>query len=109
MNKKRQPDKICSAGGREFLIYREYDDIAEKDILNYPDFEDDPQYTDEGYPFATAVQECCEYFLDDGAGEDEPSGDCGSCKWFKREETLYDMIGVCMCDKFKQTLMREEK
>lgn len=101
MPRPMQPDKICHVGGREFQIYREYDDFAEHDILIYPDFEESPQYTAEGRPFTAAVQESCIHGQSLDLSDPNP-GDCGGCRFFRREETPLDAIGICMCEKLRQ-------
>jgi hypothetical protein len=75
--------KVFRAGGQSFPVYFEYDEC--------------PEYTDDGRPFATAEQESCPNAKSNAPGK-PPPGDCGGCGWFFREETPYDPIGVCMCD-----------
>ena len=109
MPEQKQPDKIVRVGGREFRIFREYDDLVEHDVLVYPDFEESPEYTGEGRPFCLAVQESCEYGRYSGDPDDPDPGDCGCCVWFHREEP-FAAIGVCMCDSLKRTdIAREQK
>ena len=109
MDMKRAPDKICRVGGREFLIYREYDNISEKDILIYPDFGANPECTGEGQPFTLSTEEVCAHFAAK-APEDELYRECGVCKWFDSGEMPPGIIGVCMCEALKQNdaNMREE-
>lgn len=94
---QKEPYKVFRAGGRSFSVYREYDEQLDESYPAYPDFEEHPEYTDEGRPFATAEQESCPN-AKPGAPGNSPPGDCGGCGWFYREETPYDPIGVCMCD-----------
>ena len=101
MNMKKGPDKICHAGGREFLIYREYDDISEKDILIYPDFGTNPEYTGDGQPFMLSTEEGCAHFAAIEP-DDEPYRECGVCQWFSGDETPLDVIGVCLCVALKR-------
>ena len=101
MNLKKTPDKVCLAGGREFLIFREYDSICEKDILIYPDFGANPEYTCEGQPFTLSTEEGCTHFAAK-ASEDEPYKECGACKWFGGGEMSLGIIGVCLCEALKQ-------
>lgn len=97
MPEQKQPYKLCHVGGRTFTIYLEYDEQLKESYPAYPDFTEYPEYTDEGRPFSTAEQESCAYCKSKTAGEPKPS-DCGGCGWFQREQTPYDLIGVCMCD-----------
>ncbi len=99
---QKRPWKICRVGGRVFEIYREYDDFVGHDVGLYPDFRESPVFTDEGRPFATATDEGCAFGKPKnpaGAQADDYQtyGDCGGCAYFHREETPWDIIGVCMC------------
>ena len=84
-------------------IYREYDDLVGHEVGIYPDFTEHPEYTDEGRPFATATDEGCPHGMPQNPknappGEYSSYGDCGGCAFFHREETPWDIIGVCMCE-----------
>ena len=89
--------KVFRVGRRIFTVYLEYDEQLGESHPAYPDFEEHPEYTDEGRPFATAGQESCSYGKATAPGLPKP-GDCGGCGWFYREGTPYAPIGVCMCD-----------
>lgn len=107
---QKQPYRVLRAGGRFFPIYREYDEALGESFSAYPDFQEQPEYTEEGRPFATAEQESCAYSKPGAEGRPLP-GDCGGCGWFLREETPYDPIGICMCDALrrKNTTKTKEK
>jgi len=92
-----KPYRVYQVGGRNFPVYLEYDEQLGESYPAYPDFEKCPEYTDEGRPFATAEQESCSHCIPNAPGKPSP-GDCGGCGWFNREQTPYDLIGVCMCD-----------
>lgn len=94
---QKRPYKVCRVVGRSFPIYLEYDEQLQESYPVYPDFEECPEYTSEGRPFATAGQESCSHCKPSAPGKPLPS-DCGGCGWFYREQTPYDPIGVCMCD-----------
>ena len=89
--------KVFRAGDRSFPVYLEYDEQLQESYPAYPDFEECPEYTGEGRPFATAEQESCPHCKPKAPGKSIP-GDCGGCGWFYREETPYDLIGICTCD-----------
>ncbi len=95
--KQKRLYKVFRAGGRSFPVYLEYDEQLGESYPAYPDFEERPEYTDEGRPFVTAEQESCSH-CKPNASEEDPPGDCGGCGWFYREHTPYDPIGICMCD-----------
>lgn len=113
---QKQLYKVFRAGGRSFPVYLEYDEQLDESYPAYPDFEERPEYTGEGRPFATAEQESCTHCKLNAPGKPTP-GDCGGCGWFFREETPYDPIGVCMCgarrrgnkEKIKQKVRKENE
>ena len=98
--KERIPDKIIRAGGREFRLYLRYDDVFEKEMLEYPDFDGNPEYTNDGRPFRVMADESCTRGKSRNPESYGP-GDCGSCAFFRRDEP-YAAIGVCMCDALKR-------
>ena len=89
--------KVYQVGDRSFPVYLEYDEQMGGNYPIFPDFEEYPEYTAEGRPFATAVQESCSY-AKVKALEADPPNDCSDCVWFYRKYTPYDPIGICMCD-----------
>ncbi len=95
MPEQRRPYRVCRVYGRVFTINLEYDDQLGESYPVYPDFSENPEYTDEGRPFATAEQDSCSFCKPKAPNKTIPS-DCGGCGWFFREQTPYDPIGVCM-------------
>lgn len=61
----------------------------------YPDFLRFPQYTREGIPFVTAIQDICKHF----AGDKDPNSVCGDCAAYCHGDEL---IGTCGCPANKQ-------
>ena len=96
MSEQNKVYKVCRVGRRVFQIYLEYDEQLKERYPVYPDFTEHPEFTDEGRPFATAEQESCAHCKPQKQGETKPF-DCGGCGWFLREQTPFDLIGVCMC------------
>lgn len=94
--KEKHLHKVYQVGGRSFPVYREYDEQLDESYPVFPDFEQCPEYTAQGYPFATAVQDNCHYAK--ARTQEEVPNDCSSCEWFFREHTPYDPIGICMFD-----------
>lgn len=102
-NKHKEGDffKSVELDGKKFDLYYGY--YEEKDkyskyaepIPIYPDFIRDPVYNDEGYPFATEMQDTCEHFQCDGEGES-----CYLCSHFCKGEEL---IGICKCEARKKS------
>ena len=85
MSKQKQPHKIFRVGGKEFHLYKKYDDCLKETILDYPDFEETPEYTNEGRPFSTSAQESCPNANSRDPDSHDPS-DCGGCMFFHRNE-----------------------
>lgn len=100
---QKRPYKVFRAGGRSFPVYLEYDEQLKESFPDYPNFEERPEYTDDGRPFATAEQESCPYAKPNVSGK-SPPGDCGGCGWFYREQTPYDPIGICRCDALQREI-----
>ena len=98
--KKKEPDKVIRAGGREFRLYRYFDESLGEELINYPDFLKAPEFTDVGRPFVLAIQECCPAGESDDPENPDP-GDCSGCVWLHLEEQA-DVIGVCMCEALRR-------
>jgi len=107
MKQKNKPDKIVRAGGKEFWLYRYYEESDGSYILDLPDFDESPEYTGDGRPFVLAVQESCGYGKDDNDPDNPDPGDCGCCGWFHRDEP-HAPIGVCMCNAMKRENKEEQ-
>lgn len=99
MQKEEYPIKICHVGGREFRIYREFDERVQMWYLTYPLFGEQPEYTSDGRPFTRSDQTGCPLYKPEAS--DDASGECGECVWFRREETPADVVGVCMCEELR--------
>ena len=99
--KKKEPDKVIRVCSREFRLYKYYDESSVEELLNLPNFAENPEYTDGGRPFVLAVQESCEHGRDNNDPDDPDPGDCAKCTYFYRNNTPYDPIGVCMCESNK--------
>ena len=88
--------KVIRIHGRTFEIrygfYEERDRHSRyaEPMEIYPDFLKDPQYTDEGTPFATAVQRPCPYFT----GKADENSVCEECSYYQHGEEL---LGLCIC------------
>lgn len=98
---RKEPDKIIRAGGKEFLLYKYYEEMCGDYIIEYPDFKQNPEYTAEGMPFELAVEESCEYGQSGDAENPDP-GFCIGCVHFSREPPPNDAIGVCVCESLRR-------
>jgi hypothetical protein len=96
---QRVPDKILHVGGREFRIYKHHDEFDDQEVLNYPDFQENPEYTDEGRPFVRVVDDACERWKPDDEKSARMEG-CGGCEWLFLEHDP-DAIGICMCEELR--------
>lgn len=87
--------KSIDVFGRRFeLCYGYYEDF-EKDIGEpipiYPNFLKEPIYTEDGYPFVTAMQDACEVAI----LKPESFGFCSECEHYDEGE---EFIGICLCE-----------
>lgn len=96
--------------GVVFEIYYGYG--SEEERLNgweitpqYPIFDEHPQYTPKGYPFATAYQNCCDDYQPIRRGKQDNKW-CFNCRLFDRKERY---IGICRCEKRKSTAGDDEQ
>lgn len=93
--------KIIELYGKTFEI--RYGFYEESDRLNryaepveiYPDFIKQPQYTDDGCPFITAIQSPCEHFH----GKRDENSTCEECSHYKHCEEL---LAICTCSENRQ-------
>lgn len=98
-NEKIKPGdlyKKITVAGREFEVL--YMDCGEFDpeqvgymIPSFPFFDEQPEYTDDRYPFTNALNDSCEYYK---TNEARPDRTCRDCIYFK---DAVEEIGVCRC------------
>lgn len=87
--------KVISLFGKTFeLRYGYYSESERNSKFNevipiYPDFISFPQYTPEGHPFVTQMQDICIHFDGEDGGDD-----CFSCRHYHHGE---DLLGICKC------------
>lgn len=88
--------KKITVAGREFEI--RYMDMGEIDpeakgecIPDFPFFDEQPEYTDDRYPFTNALNDSCEHYKTDDA---TPDNTCRDCIYFK---DVVEELGVCRC------------
>lgn len=100
MNKIRDGDlfKVVTVFGKRFELrygyYEEYERRHGTPIPIYPNFKETPEYTSDGRPFVTQMQEQCKY----GSSNFE-EGLCVDCPYYRHGD---DLIGICMCNKNKK-------
>lgn len=88
--------KVITAHGKTFeLYYGYYEEIDRHSKYNepieiYPDFIQNPTYTDQGFAFVTAMQKTCEHFK----GEADEDNTCYQCSHYEKCEEL---LGICKC------------
>lgn len=86
--------KIIQLHGKTFEIrYGFYEDCDRHNryaepIEIYPDFVKEPMYTEDGTPFATAIQTPCQWFQ----GERDDNSTCEECSFYQQGDEL---LGVC--------------
>ena len=93
--------KVITAHGKSFeLRYGYYDEQDRYSKYNepvaiYPDFLANPEYTDDGIPFVTAMQDICKHFkLKDKKWDEGIDNSCFNCIHYEKCDEL---IGVCRC------------
>lgn len=92
--------KIIRAHGKTFEIrygfYEECDRHSRyaEPMEIYPDFIKEPQYTDNGMPFITAIQSPCKRFN----GKRNEDSTCEECSFYQHCEEL---LGICTHPKNK--------
>jgi len=99
-NAPREGDlyKVVTTFGKTFEL--RYGFYEEKDRLSplcrpaviYPDFVQEPLYTEDGQPFVTMMQDACTYYTGDTRRTVDTT--CDECKYFQCGE---DWIGICIC------------
>ena len=114
LKRNRQDEEIPKEGdlfariehkGHTFELYYGYYEECDRQnplvspVPLYPDFLAHPQYDEEGYPFATEMQDVCLYYV----GNDREDG-CYACQHYKR---LLEFVGLCTCS--MRRLPTEEK
>ena len=87
--------RVLNVFGRHFeLRYGYYEDSDRENPLVdsvpiYPDFTVNPEYTDEGRPFVTKMQDACRGYR----GGVRRFAECGDCERYCHGE---DLIGICL-------------
>ena len=93
--------KVITTHGKTFCLrfgyYDDKDRTHEPDVI-YPDFTKEPQYTEDGEPFVTMMQDACEHYCSKRRRNDDSL--CAECEYFKRGE---DWFGICGCPKNKRS------
>ena len=101
LNKEGELYKIIDAYGKTFELrygyYEENDRYSRynEPVVIYPDFIENPVYTDSGTPFATAMQDPCSHFK----GERDEDSTCYHCAHYNKYEEL---LGICTCPSNKK-------
>ena len=96
MHREGELYKEISAHGRVFRLYYGYYEENDRyskynePVELYPDFIKNPVYTDEGVPFATAMQDPCQFFK----GKRDEDSTCYHCSYYNKCEEL---LGICTC------------
>ncbi len=93
--------KILQIHDRQFELRYGYYELCEREnpvqepMPIYPDFVTSPQYTSEGFPFVTMMQDICPYF----SGERDCFSECAECGFYRHGD---DLIGICACPANRQ-------
>lgn len=98
--------KIIRLYGKTFEIrygfYEECDrhTLFAEPMEIYPDFVKEPQYTEDGIPFVTAIQGPCENF----SGRMDDNSACEDCSFYRSGEEL---LGICTNPNRKRSPLTE--
>lgn len=90
--------RIVTTFGRTFeLRYGYYEECDRQNplcepIVIYPDFLEEPIYTDRGEPLVTMMQDACKNYRSEA--KRTPDSTCAECKYFQRGE---EWFGICIC------------
>lgn len=91
--------RIVTVFGKAFPLYYGYYEECDRQnplcepVLLYPDFRKEPQYTEEGEPFVTEIQDACVHYR--GAEKRTENSTCVDCGYFRKGE---EWIGLCQCE-----------
>lgn len=91
--------KVITAHGKTFeLYYGYYEEIDRHSKYNepipiYPNFIENPVYTDDGVPFVTAMQDPCKHYISK-RGKCDEDDTCADCT---RYEKCEELLGICCC------------
>lgn len=88
--------KVITVAGRSFEIRYmdcgDYDPDSKGEIIpDFPFFDEQPEYTDDRYPFTNLLNDSCEHYK---TNEATPENTCRDCIYFK---DAVEEIGVCRC------------
>ena len=99
--KEGELHKVITTHGKTFELYYGYYEEIDRQNPNtepmpiYPNFIENPVYTDDGIPFVTAMQDRCNYFKLKAKECDE--GEDNSCDNCSHYEKCEELLGVCRC------------
>ena len=94
--------KVLNLHGQTFPLYYGYYEECERQnpavepMPIYPDFQKEPRYTQDGFPFVTKMQDRCMHYQ----GKDSQFSDCAECHHYLHGEEL---LGICICPKNRKT------
>lgn len=94
--------KVLNLHGQTFPLYYGYYEECERQnpavepMPIYPDFQKEPRYTQDGFPFVTKMQDRCMHYQ----GKDSQFSDCAECHHYLHGDEL---LGICICPKNRKT------
>ena len=96
-----KPGRVTYAGGCEFHLFNYIDDETKQKMIDLPRFDENPEYTDEGRPFAMPIRDICPNGKKSNPDDPYPA-ECGDCVFFQQEQNPpNDIIGICMCEELR--------
>ncbi len=94
--------KVIDLHGYSFPLYYGYYEDWERQnpavelMPIYPDFLKEPQYTADGFPFVTKMQDICKHYQ----GKTGRFNDCAECHYYLHGDEL---LGICICPENKRS------
>ncbi len=81
--------------------YSEQERLSEDPIPIFPDLALNPEYTTDGKPIVTRIQDPCAYYQ---CRDDNPDGWCADCIYYPGEK---EEIGICQCERNRRYTKEE--
>ena len=97
--------KVITAYDKTFELYYGYYEDGDREnplaepMPIYPNFIENPVYTDEGIPFVTAMQDPCKHYKSKRGKKRDVDDTCADCIHYEKCDEL---LGICLCSKNKK-------
>ena len=100
--------KIVQIDGHMFELRYGYHEDFEREhchpVVLFPDLENEPMFTQDGYRIVTAVQEPCRYYT--VPAEQVPEQWCADCVYYP---DVHQEIGICRSEEQREEKIRDPR